>query len=108
MSINKWLCERFDDEKKGYVTIGDIALTSVIVFTGTVLIVSAPYAIYKFYLYGFNNPELAPFFSWETLGAFEASILLLALAGVVLYVISAISTYLWHIKIAKCPTKRER
>lgn len=31
MSINKWLCKHFDDENKGYVTVGDL-LNKIIYF----------------------------------------------------------------------------
>ena len=89
MTINKWLCDQFDEEKKGYVTVGNVARKLLIRATlfGIFAIVY-PYLLYRGILFFISGRQVT---SLDDVGVWGAVLLLGSVALVLLSVLCYIS-----------------
>ena len=106
MSLNNWLCKYFDDENKGYVTIGDVISVIIQIGLGLLLLVSLV-IVMIYYIGGFFASIVVPNYSGDAFMAFiyfGYFILVVMILFIFIYFIYLIS----EIKIAKCPLKEKK
>lgn len=104
MNLNKWLCKTFDTDKKGYVTVSDVAqrLLAYTFYSGIILIIST--LLYYGAVFVINikerfNPD-------------SKEIDIPGFLGFIIWIVFILitSAYVWDtkiskIKIAKCPLR---
>ena len=108
--INRFFCKTFDEEKKGYVTLGDFLIITTLLSIVAAIFLIAAYSIYVFFNLGaFNadikSPEItdSPFFG---LGVIFIILILFIIIGFILPLILGLIwkgiSWAWNLKIAKC------
>ena len=109
--INKFLCKGFDDEKKGYVTLGEFLTSIVLLFLGALVILISLYSIYIFFSLGgifaeSQETKENPYFAIGFLTFFTATgVILLFIIPKIFKLIMKRISWAWNLKIAKCERK---
>lgn len=110
MNLNNWLCKKFDEEKKGYVTIRDILIVAFIVpILKNFEILSG--CTMAFVLVGMFSALIQGFVT-NDYPSNPSEMLYVILKGWIIPAIIIMSLYVLYllssIKIAKCPLKEDK
>ena len=104
MNLNNWLCKHFDENKKGYVNVGDVLYKLLVIIffgiAGTIILTF----LYAGMIFIINiNERLSPNSDIDLPGFFGFIVWAFVFIILLVYVCSKIS----QIKIAKCPLKED-